>query len=466
MRTIKVFVVLAGLAVGSACSDLTVPDYNNPGLDELTTNPTRSAVLAAATGLLVGTREGVQRQNGYLSLLGIIGRESYNFDAADPRFITQMLIGPLDGGTPAFGGNLCGAPYANMRGADILLRALDAVTGMSDEEKASTRGFAKTIMALDLLNVINTRDALGAVVDVTESPTGEPAPVASKTEVFTRIESLLDDAVTDLGAGGTTFPFPLSSGFTGFDTPATFVAFNRSLRARVAVYAGDFGGALTALASSFVSGSASLDLGVYHAFSTGSGDQTNLLYDPEGAAIVAHPSIETDAQLKGNGQPDDRFTRKTFRLTAPATDQASQGMSTTLGFQVYPGITAPVPIIRNEELILLRAEANLGLGQDAPALTDINLIRATSGGLDPIDTGVWAGLSDADQLTELLYNKRYSLLFEGHRWIDVRRYDRLSTLPRDVSGHAVFPYFPFPVAECLSRTSQPGQGCSPVSGIP
>ena len=77
-------------------------------------------------------------------------------------------------------------------------------------------------------------------------------------------------------------------------------------------------------------------------------------------------------------------------------------------------------MIKNEELILLRAEANIGLSDlgDA-AVTDINLVRQTSGGLAP-----YAGAVDQPSLlNELLYNKRYSLMYEGgHSWIDYRRY--------------------------------------------
>jgi hypothetical protein len=65
-----------------------------------------------------------------------------------------------------------------------------------------------------------------------------------------------------LAAGGGAFPFALPSGFTGFETPATFVLFNRALRARVAVYTGDYAGALTALAGSFLNTGGPLDQGV------------------------------------------------------------------------------------------------------------------------------------------------------------------------------------------------------------
>ena len=82
-----------------------MPDLNNPGLDEFQNNPTRASVGAAATGLLVQIREDLAATNGYVSHLGILGRESYNFDGADPRFITELLEGTLNPGSRVFGGN-------------------------------------------------------------------------------------------------------------------------------------------------------------------------------------------------------------------------------------------------------------------------------------------------------------------------------------------------------------------------
>ncbi|HUF65413.1 MAG TPA: hypothetical protein VMM17_05495, partial [Gemmatimonadaceae bacterium] len=90
--------VITALALGSAClafascRDLTVPDFNNSSLEDLTSNPTPAKVASAAQGLLIGARIQHGLQNGYVSLLGILGRESYNLDPADPRFITEMLI--------------------------------------------------------------------------------------------------------------------------------------------------------------------------------------------------------------------------------------------------------------------------------------------------------------------------------------------------------------------------------------
>jgi hypothetical protein len=452
--------VLAGALAVVGCSELNVLDYNNGDLNELQQNPTPSGVITAAQGLIFGTRADMGARNGYVVLLGILGREGYNFDAADPRFVTEMLGGTLDGGSPAFGGNLFANPYANIRGAHIVLNALDLVVGFGEGEKEGLRGFAKTLQALDFLNVINTRDTHGAPIAVDVDPTGDPAPIATTAEVYAHISTLLDEAEDHLTAADAAFPegFAMTSGFAGFDSPATFLTFNRALRARVAVYRGDYATALTALGESFLDDAASLSLGVYHVFTTRSGDLTNRLFDPSASDLLAHPSIVADAQDKANGDPDDRLTGKVFMLADPVT---VQGITTQFGFRIYNGLASSIPVIRNEELILLRAEANLGLDQDAAALTDINLIRASSGGLAAIGGGAWAALSDAEQLDELLYNKRYSLLFEGgHRWLDMRRYGRLDQLPLDVATHQRHARFPFPVFECDARLgAPPATGC-------
>jgi hypothetical protein len=442
------------LFFASACKDLIVPDFNNPSVEDLTGSPTPTKIAQASQGLLVGTRTSIGEQNGYISLLGIVGRESYNFDPADPRFVTEMLIGPLDGGSPAFGGNLFAQPYRNIRNANNLLGALDKVAGMSDTQKSAVRGFAKTIQALDYLKVINTRDDLGAPLDVNIGPTDAPAAIATKAAVFAQISTLLDDGLAALNSGGTAFPFSLSLGFSGLATPPEFRKFNRALKARVEAYRGNYPAVLTALNASFLDTNASLRLGAYNWYSNGSGDTQNALFDPTGRAILAHPSILTDAEAKPDGTPDARAATK---VTTLPTDHTVQGVTSNLVFTIYGSNTTPIPIIRNEELILLRAEARYFTNDFTGALSDINLIRTTSGGLAP--RGPF--LNQNDFVTELLKQRRYSLLFEGgHRWIDARRFGVLSTLPKALPTHTVPTRFPFPRDECLARVPAPTQGCT------
>ncbi len=473
-RTTRRLAYIVPLTVGlsfGACNSLEAPDFNNPGLDELTTNPNRASILTAAQGLIIGARAGISARAGYISSLGIMGRESYNFDPSDPRFVTGLLVGPLDGSSNAFGGAHWVFRYSNIRMGNIVQVAVDAAAGeFTSEEAEAIRGFAKTMQAHDLLLAINTRDTFGAPIDVDGDPTGDPAPIATKAEVLTRIVQLLDDGATDLAAGGSSFPFQMSSGFTNFNTPATFATFNRALKARVEVYRQNWTSALTALGQSFLnaapSGVSELEVGVFHAFSTAPGDVTNGIFDPSRLVIVAHPSIVTDAQAG-----DDRLARKVVQIPV-IEDQTGRGVETDRAYDIYDGLDAKIPLIKNEELILLRAEASLQNGDLAGALADINTVRTVSGNLPAIASAAWTALTLTQQIDELLYNRRYSLMFEGQRWIDMRRYDRLTDLPIDIDNTGAvtdflrFSQFPFPARECDARAANlPSQGCSQIVGF-
>ena len=104
-------------------------------------------------------------------------------------------------------------------------------------------------------------------------------------------------------------------------------------------------------------------------------------------------------------------------------------------------------------------ESPLGRAGSVP---DINFIRINSGGLPAYSGPVRA----AALLDELLYNKRYSLLWEGgNSWIDYRHYGKLTSLPRMVTNGKFFTKMPFPNNECLARSDASTQpGCSPEAG--
>nr|MBA3495751.1 RagB/SusD family nutrient uptake outer membrane protein [Gemmatimonadales bacterium] len=133
----------------------------------------------------------------------------------------------------------------------------------------------------------------------------------------------------------------------------------------------------------------------------------------------------------------------------------SSGFSSELGWIRYPSPSSPIPFIKNEELILLRAEASINLNDLGTALTDINTVRVTSGGLPPL----LAFLDQSAATDELLYNRLFSLLYEGgHRWIDLRRYGRLAISPagnlpisRVGGAEVVFQTLPIPSDETGAR---------------
>jgi hypothetical protein len=440
----KSLLLVAALAAG--CGSLDVPDLNDQGVADLRDRPTKVKVNAAAVGLLIAPREDISQLIGYVDILGILGREAYNFDPADPRTISELLESAGLNTSSPFGGAVWQVPYRDIRNGNNLLKAVDAVTELTDEEKNGVRGFAKTMMAYEYLRVINTRDTQGAPIQKSDDP--HPLdPIVSKAEMFAYITTLLDEAKTNLAAAGANFTFTLGDGFAGFNDPASFLKFNRALQARVLIYREDAAGALTALGESFISVdplSPKLALGVYHSYGTGSGDRTNALVSPN---LLVHPSLKLPANLEmtAAGTPDLRFVAK----TTPVPERSSRDLKSDLAFKIYPTPTTPVPIIRNEELILLRAEASYRMGNLMAAAADLNFIRVQSGGL-----AARTDLTMDNFVDELLRQRLYSLLFEGgHRWLDMRRFGRIKMLPLDLPTHFIHDNMPIPQEEVDARAA-------------
>jgi len=289
-----------------------------------------------------------------------------------------------------------------------------------------------------------------------------PAPFVSRDSLYKAITGFLDEGKTALVAAGTSFPFLLHSGFAGFDTPASFLKYNRALKARIEVIRGSTGcgatcytAALTAIGESFATavGSAaslaSLNAGPAHIYSSATGDILNAISFAQQGYRYAHASIATDAQKQADGVTlDDRVVRKVVALAVAVPHP--NNISAAHRFLLYPTPSSSAPIIRNEELILLRAEANIATGNAAAALADINNIRAVSGKLAPVATA---------NLDALVYEKRMSTLYEGQRWVDMRRWGRLAQLPLDRAGQFVARVMPIPQAECDARPTKP-VGCN------
>lgn len=433
-RTTAGAVAVALALGGAACSDLVVPNFNDPSVEDLTTNPTVNSVVAAAQNLMATARGNTSSRVLYV---GIWGREAYDLRPEEPRTTTNRLIGPLD---PVNGGAFWG--YSSLKNIQVLLDAVDAVDAIGDPDKNAIRGFAKTVAAQSLWNIAIMHTTFGAPLEPPAEPGDELTPIASEDQVYARIFQLLDEAQAHLSSAGNSFPFGLTSGYADFSSPADFIRLNRALKARYHKYRGEWGQTMTALASSFMNPAGDLAHGLYHNYSTNPGDASNPFFSV--ASHFAHPRFLADAQMKPDGMPDDRATGKTevqpqvFSLL---------GIDVTERFTIYTKQDSPVPWVRNEELILLHAEAALATGDRQTAINDVNIVR-TAHGLAPFeDPG-----SDAAVLDEILYNKFMSLALEGgFTYFDARQYGRTDQLPRARADHVVFLQLPFPQNECLAR---------------
>ncbi|HWZ27893.1 MAG TPA: RagB/SusD family nutrient uptake outer membrane protein [Gemmatimonadales bacterium] len=478
--TTRSLVILA-LVLAAACQNFfDVPQTNNPTLDDLLNHPTRDKLAAAANGIFAGGSGDIQSM---IWRLGSMGREGINLSGNNTPDYSEPYFGPLSGS--GFGGALWAGRYANIRSINVYMQALGRTTDLSAGEVAASRGMAQTFKALAFLYLIETRASLGAPVDVDRPVTAPPAPFVSEDSVYGYIIGVLDSARTNLAAANTAvagFPFSIPPGLSAFGDPASFIRFNRALAAKAEVFratasngchntpANCWNAAETALAASFyVPGdSTQFHTGAFFDFSTDPGDATNDLSDPlNGNTFFALSDFLTDAQKQADSSADLRAQSK----IVPSQDTQALGgipIHGNLKFTVYytngaVDLNHSIPILRGEELALLDAEAQIGLNNLGPANTILNLVRKASGNL-PADT-LTGGSPKAAYITELLYNRRYSLMWEqGTRWVDARRYGLLATIPTDIPNGNVPPgavpaVMPIPDNECNARGL--ATGCTP-----
>jgi starch-binding outer membrane protein, SusD/RagB family len=456
------------LALGACSADrLNIPNYGSPTVGAIENDPA-AAIPLLATGVL---RDDRGNHTAYVLGLGILGREAYNYTPTEGRNTTGFLVDPLN--AASFGGvsNWSG-PYFTLRDAFNTRRVMEGApsTIFSDAQKNTVRGFTHTMEALALLYLVNTRHDLGLPVELDNDPT-VIAPFVSRDSVFNRIKGRLDLAQTELGLAGTTaFPFTFHAGYAGFTTPATYTQFNRALAARVNAYRASLGvtgcgvarsracydTVLVNLGQSFINGAATtvaqLQAGPFNVYSAAANDAQNGLSNPASSNIVAHAKADSGIQLRADGVTRDaRYTTKVITLSSPKQPPSSiPAVPTNFDYSIYAARTDPVRIITNEELILLRAEARYYTLDEPGARADINTVRTVSGQLPALLTPF---LTEAAFLDELLYNRRMSLLFQGHRWVDMRRFGRLNQLTKDLSSHVIVDHLAIPQGECLQRAT-------------
>jgi hypothetical protein len=430
-----------------------IPDLNNPTVESVLTNATAVQIRQLGVGLQAAMR------NGYYDMSwcgGSIGRECIVFNKTDNRYYTE-----LQGQIAIDPGGIFYPWYisttSTRRRAEILIRSAANSTALTAEEKKAAEGFAKTVQAFVMLNNLNMLKDVGVRTEfndlLVEGDLLDPGAFVDYASGLTYIKKLADDGAAALDAGGAAFPFPLASGWAGFNTPATFKTFNRAVAARVAMYQGDWAGMNTALAASFLNVGGDITAGPKFNYSTTANDAVNPFFQPleeTNRPIVPQNAFVTDAEAG-----DTRVFGTSIREGGTAKIRQRTAVVTLGGYpevayehQQYATNTASVSIIRNEELILMSAEAKAQTSDLAGAEAALDRIR-TAHGLQPLATAKPATVGNKDALIdEVLNQRRYSLFMEGsHRWFDMRRYNKLSSLPLDLPTHQVWTSFPKPQAE-------------------
>jgi len=425
MRILNILIFAISFITLLSCDLEGGESLNGASTSSISDDLSRGELPQAMAGILSDMRVDLNTQ---IDVQSVFGREYYYLTGSDPRWEGDVVTGVLDDNT-FYTTRPWGARYAAIKDINLTLTGLENTTAdFSTAEIAGIRGVLNTLKAHELLMVANNQGENGIRIDVSD-PDNLGAFV-SFDGALTAIADLLSSASSDLATAGSTFPFDLTD---GYEVP--FSQFNKALAARVEAYRGNYPAVLSLLGDSFMNMSGDLKTGVYHTFSLSGADLANPLFgalNQTAIVRVSHSSFVDDA-LAG----DTRVNKVVLR---DAPTEAS-GLVGTHDVWIYQTNVDNVPIIRNEELILLYAEANM-TASPTDAVDAINIVRNASG------LGNYSGATTADALEdEILFQRRYSLFGESHRWVDMRRFDRLGELPNDRTTDNVPLAVPIPANE-------------------
>jgi starch-binding outer membrane protein, SusD/RagB family len=467
MKRYKTIGLAAAVALAAGCKDNPVANpIDNPVVGG------QVSLQQLVTGVLASDRNAM---NGFSYAIepGIWARDVYRIDASEPRFVQETLGGNPDPGSFS-GSGAWAAYYTAIRAENSLLLGLDQIastpgTELTPDEVNATRGFVRTMKALDYWRIIEMHDSVGATIQ-----TDDPAAVTDircKPAVLAYIASLLDSANADFAAAApaTVLPVTMPSGFTDFgrdySVVSNLIKFNRGLKGKVDFYRGLdrtspqpalFATAIAELTEALGNAApgavppADFTKGPYYVFVPGGSENTpNTIADSK---IGLNPLVGDSVQAG-----DTRASK-----IVPRDPLAGFGISTDITFVKAEATTenegAPLGILRDEELVLLRAQAEIEAGQFANAILDINDVR-TNYGLTAIAPVGKTALIDA-----VLYEKRYSLLFEGAQRVDdLREYGRLSAtfLRPETTTDPYNAALPIPRPELNVRGVTSNPACTP-----
>jgi hypothetical protein len=451
MKLLKQFVFAAAfVAAATACKkEYYEVDYNldpnAPPAVLYLNNATAQQINALGVGLQSAWR------NGFLDFgrnTAAVGREVIYSASTDNRYFTEILgtnVAALGGANdPAgiFNGYYSSYSQTRRRAEQFIISAKNT-NSISAAQKSAIEGFARTVQAFVTLNLANMQGKNGIRESFTDlNEPGDllkPGKFGTYASALALCKKYADDGLTALNAGGSTFPFTIS----GFPNSTTLnlttvdgmKKFNRAVAARIAMYQADWAGMLAATNASFLDLTGNLGVGPRFIFSTAANDATNGLFhvpNSSGAPYVVFNEVIAAAEAG-----DTRIFGASAKVGARTSARQSGAFTSTHEVRMYASNVTSASILRNEELVLMYAEAQAQLSAFAQAKTAIDLVRSAAG--LPAYSGA---LTTAALVNEVLNQRRYSLFNEGHRWFDMRRYNRLADCkPNGVIGTNTFVVF-------------------------
>lgn len=343
--------------------------------------------------------------------------------------------------------NMWNAMYSTINRANTLLAAIPTINDGALDKNAYTAE-VKTLRAMVYFDILRlwggSNDGYnkpgGVGVPIITSPTlveADATPVARSTEaqVYTQINKDLDDAIAVSSYSNKIL------GRMGKDAA-------KMLKARVALYTGDYATAESLCTELISSGRYSMVSGANYAniwlAQNTSESIFELQFDPQNSNAIAffyYPTnrggrneINSSASLNAAHEVGDIRQPVNYTVTAPT--------KVTLKYTRVSTGADNVTIMRMSELYLIRAEARAKKATPdiVGALADINTIRSRAG------LPNFVALTPADIIAQIVKEDRIEFAHEGHIWFDLRRNGMAGT----IVSQAYQALWPIPQREVLN----------------
>src|SRR5512142_839952 len=156
-------------AVSCKASDIDITNPTSAIASAVASDPTALQLLA--TGLLVDQRS---TRQAFITNTGTLGREMYTFTPNEGRNTTHYLIGITVGGIQkldptGFAVGSWGGEYGTLRDIFNFKNTINAAAALSATQKSAALGFAETLEAMMVFQVLQTRDTIGVITEMKEN---------------------------------------------------------------------------------------------------------------------------------------------------------------------------------------------------------------------------------------------------------------------------------------------------------
>lgn len=325
-------------------------------------------------------------------------------------------------------GNIWRQSYVAIQGANIVLNRISDISYEDDNTKNVRIGEMKFIRALMYFNLVRLYGDVPLVTQETVNPNdffGQARE--SVTQIYTQIITDLTEAISVL---------PLTK-----DTGKPGKGAGQALLGKVYLTLGQFSDAVTQLQNVVTSGEYNLVADPNAIFGISNENNSEVLFavqfasgldgNSEGSPAFSQFSPSgTVSNAKGHNLPTlilyNMFETNDARKTA-YLNITNDGRVYTNKFEVNPTDAfdggSDYIVLRYSDVVLMFAEALNETGNSTDAVIYLNSIR-TRAGLANTTASSQLDIKDAIQL-----ERRFELIGEGHRWLDLIRTDKaISTM--------------------------------------